>query len=70
MNMNIDTRKPLTGRLADLSPFDIDVILKSPTPKPNKGAVPCSKRPATHPESDPQFGCVDWYLWEKSKVRK
>jgi hypothetical protein len=69
MNMNIDTRKPVTGRLADLSPFDIDVILKSPALKPHEGAVP-SKRSTTHPESDPQFGCVDWYLWEKSKVRK
>ena len=70
MNMNTDTRQPVRGRLADLSPFDINVILKSPAPKPRMGAAPCGKRSATHHESDPQFGCVDWYLWENSKAPK
>jgi len=68
--MNIDPRQPVSSRLADLNPFDIKVMFSNPAPKPRKGAPLRSERFTTNLESDPQLGCVDWYLWKKSKLPK
>jgi len=60
--MNTETRQPVTERLAGLNPFDINVMVRTPALKPHQTRRG-SDRSTTNLESDPQFGCVDWYLY-------
>jgi hypothetical protein len=61
--MNADTRQSSQGRLADLNPFDIKVMIETAKPAPCKPAAPWAGRFTEKLESEAHFGCVDWYQY-------
>jgi hypothetical protein len=59
MHMNA-THRP-AARLADLSPFDITLETREGLPR--VGNAVCGEFYQGGPESDSDYGCVDWYQY-------
>lgn len=61
------THHKSTGRLADLSPFEIKVGVETPKPLPRVRRAVCREPLPGGTETEETYGCVDWYQYPDAR---